>query len=100
MTAGLTRPPYPAGVKEFAVYTLLRLLLFAACLGIVMGIWAAVNDGQVHAVWAVVLAFVLSGIASYVMLNRPREAFARRVDARASRAAERFEAMRSREDAD
>ena len=35
---------YPYLVKEFAVYTLLRLVVFAASLAIVAGIWLAVAD--------------------------------------------------------
>ena len=50
--------------------------------------------------WAVVIAFVMSGVASYFLLNRQREAFARRVDERARRVATRFEEMRAKEDAD
>ena len=55
---------------------------------------------QVPMLWAVVIAFVLSGVASYFLLNRQREAFARRVEARAERASAAFEAQRSTEDAD
>ena len=35
--------------------------------------------------WAVVIAFVVSGLGSYFLLNRQREALARRVDERARR---------------
>jgi len=87
-------------VKEFIVYTLMRVLVFAACLLLVMGVWAALNDGRVHALWSLVLAFVLSGLVSFFLLNRQREAFAQRVDARARRAASRFEDLRAREDVD
>jgi CHASE1-domain containing sensor protein len=47
-----------------------------------------------------VIALVLSGLASYFLLRRQREAFARRVERRAERMQERFERARSREDAD
>ena len=33
---------YPGGVKEFAVYTGLRIVLFLASLGVVSGIWLLV----------------------------------------------------------
>ena len=49
--------------------------------------------------WAVVIAFVVSGLASYFLLNRQREAFARRVDERAQRVSSRFEEMKAKEDA-
>jgi mannitol-specific phosphotransferase system IIBC component len=87
-------------VKEFVVYTLLRLVLFVASLGIVIGIWALVADGQVHAFGAVIVALLLSGIASYFLLNRQREAFAQRVQARAERATAAFEERKAREDVD
>ena len=85
-------------MKEFVVYTGLRIALFLASLGVVVGIWAAVSGGEVHAFLAVVLAFLLSGVASYFLLSRQRDAFARRVEERASRATAAFEARKARED--
>jgi type VI protein secretion system component VasK len=90
---------YPHLVKEFAVYTLLRLVLLAASFAIVAGIWLAVAD-EVPLLWVLVIAFVLSGVASYFILNRPRERFAQRVDERARRASAAFEARKAREDAE
>jgi len=90
---------YPHLVKEFAVYTLLRLVLLAASFAIVAGIWLAVAD-EVPLLWVLVIAFVMSGVASYFILNRPRERFAQRVDERARRASAAFEARRAREDAE
>ena len=86
-------------MKEFVVYTGLRVLLFLASLGIIAGIWQLVA-GEVAILWALVLAFAVSGIGSYYLLNRQREAFARRVDERAQRASSKFEELRSREDVD
>jgi mannitol-specific phosphotransferase system IIBC component len=86
-------------VKEFVVYTALRIGLFVASLAVVVGVWMLVAE-QVPIVWAVAIAFVLSGVASYFLLNRPREAFARRVESRTERMQERFEQMKSKEDAD
>ena len=82
------------------VYTLMRLGLFITSLLVVMGIWGALNDGKVPALWSVVLAFALSGVASYFLLNRQRDALARRVEERAGRASQRYETLRSREDQD
>jgi len=86
-------------MKEFVVYTALRLVLFAAAFAIVAGIWLAVSD-SVPVMWALVIALVVSGLASYVVLDRQRERFARRVDERARKATAAFEAMKAREDAD
>ena len=90
---------YPDPVKEFVVYTALRLVMFAAAFAIIAGIWLAVSD-NVPVLWALVIAMVVSGVASYVLLDRQRERFARRVDERARRATAAFEAMKAREDAD
>lgn len=86
------------GVKEFVIYTGLRVVLFAATLAIVSGLWAAADHGSINWLYVVVIAFLISGGASLVVLNRQRAKFAARVEERASRAAARFEAMRSDED--
>lgn len=86
-------------MKEFWIYTGLRLAVFVASLGIVAGLWMLATD-EVAILWVVVVAFALSGLASYVLLAGPREALARHVEARADRAAAAFEARRSKEDAD
>ena len=86
-------------MKEFLVYTGLRLALFVGSLAIIVGIWTvAAPDGVVPIVWAVVLAFVVSGVASYFLLNAHRERFARVVSARAERATARFDERRAAED--
>jgi hypothetical protein len=87
-------------VKEFVVYTVLRIVLFLASFGIIVGIMALAFDGRYHLFWAVVLSFLVSGIGSYFILERQREAFARRVEARAAKAAAAFEERKAREDAD
>jgi hypothetical protein len=89
--------PYAGGVKEFVVYTGLRLLMFAATLGVVLGVWVLVAD-KANIFVAVIVAFIVSGLGSYFLLNGQREAFARRVDARAARATKAFDEMRARED--
>ena len=90
---------YPDLVKEFVVYTLMRLVMFVAAFGIVAGIWLAVA-GRVPVMWALVVALAVSGVASYFVLDRQRERFAQRVDERARKATAAFEALRAREDAD
>ena len=87
-------------MKEFVVYTALRIVLFLASFGVIVGVMALVFDGRYHLFWAVVLSFLVSGIGSYFILERQREAFARRVETRAARAASAFEERKAREDAD
>ncbi|HEX6150235.1 DUF4229 domain-containing protein [Nocardioides sp.] len=86
-------------MKEFWVYTGLRLLIFVGTLAVVFGVWLLASD-QVPVLWAVVVAFAISGVASYFLLDRSREAFARKVQARAERASAALEAQRSKEDSD
>ena len=85
-------------MKEFVVYTALRIVLFLASFGVVVGVMALVSGGRYHLFWAVVLAFLVSGVGSYFILDRQREAFARRVEDRAARAAAAFEERKARED--
>ena len=82
------------------VYTVLRIVLFLASFGIVVGIMALAFDGRFNLFWAVILAFLISGIASFFILDRQREAFARRVEARAARASAAFEERKAREDSE
>lgn len=86
-------------MKEFVVYTGLRVLLLAAAFGIVAGVWSLVAD-EFNVGIAFAVAFVLSGLGSYFLLDRQREAFAQRVEARAARATAAFEQMKAKEDVD
>lgn len=86
-------------MREFVVYTLLRLLLLAGSFALVVGVWLAFTD-EVPLLWAIVIAFLISGIGSYFVLNRPRRAFADVVERRAGRVTAAFEQARAREDAD
>ena len=83
-------------MREYWVYTGLRVLVFLATFAIVSAIWMLAS-GNLDWLWALLIAFVVSGVASYTLLNGPRQAFAAKVDARASRT---IEAMRSKEDDD
>ena len=86
-------------MKEFLVYTALRVLLFIGMVGLVVGVWTLLDgDGRVNMIWPVVIAFALSGVASYFLLNRQRDAFARKVEERAARASAAFDERRARED--
>jgi hypothetical protein len=86
-------------VKEFWIYTGLRLLLFAASVAVVGGIWLAVADSA-NVMWVLVISLVISGLVSYFALGRQRTALAHHVDDRARRATERFEEMKATEDVD
>jgi hypothetical protein len=86
-------------VKEFVVYTGMRLLMFVGALGVIVGIWSALAD-EFNLAVALAAAFVISGVGSYFLLDRQREAFARRVEARAERATAAFEERKAREDVD
>lgn len=83
-------------MKAFAVYTGMRVLVFVATFAVVAGIWLLAAD-TLNWFYALLIAFVVSGIVSFTLLNRQREAFAGRVDQRASRM---VESMRAREDAE
>ena len=87
-------------MKEFVVYTVMRIALFLASFGVVVGLMALFLDGRYNLFWAIILAFLISGVASFFILDRQREAFARRVEARASRASAAFEQRKAREDQD
>ena len=92
-------------MKEFWVYTLLRLGLFAGSFLIVYGVWWLIA-GELDfardqaALWSVMIAFVLSGIGSYYLLARQRAEFAAKVEARAAKASQRLEQQRAQEDTD
>lgn len=81
------------------IYTVLRFLLFAASLSVVLGVWALFSD-TINLLAVLVLALVVSGVGSYFLLDPPRQRLADRVETRARAATDRFEEMRSKEDAD
>ena len=84
-------------MKEFVVYTLLRLVLLLATFAIVAGLWALFTD-SFDIVWPAIIAMVISGLLSYKLLNGPRAAFAARVEQRAARTVTAFEEMKAKED--
>jgi hypothetical protein len=85
-------------VKEFAVYTLARIGLFVASYLVITGLFLAFGRSSV--LLQLLLAAVVSAVASYYLLQGPRQRFAARVDARASNIARRFEEARAKEDRD
>ena len=90
---------YPVRVKQFWIYTGLRVLLFVATAAVVFGIWLAVA-GSAPIMWVLVVALLVSGLASYFMLARQRTALAQNVDERARRATTKFEELKAKEDVD
>jgi Protein of unknown function (DUF4229) len=87
-------------VKEFWTYTGLRIGLFLAAAAVTWGIYALVADRTINLLVVILVAAIVSSVLSWKLLAGPRNRFAASVDARASRAAARFEEMRSREDAE
>jgi hypothetical protein len=86
-------------VKDFVIYTLARIGLFVASFALIAGVWMLVTDrDSVPLIWPLVLAAVVSAVASYYLLQGPRARFAARVDARATTMARRFEESRAKED--
>ncbi|WP_148613639.1 DUF4229 domain-containing protein [Nocardioides rubriscoriae] len=85
-------------MKDFVIYTLLRLGLFLLTWGAVTGAWLLITDKAALGL-TFLIALVISGIGSYFVLAVPRERLARHVEARASRATAAIEERRAREDA-
>lgn len=87
-------------MKDFVVYTAMRIGLFLACYAVFAGIAVlATNANGVNLVWPFVAAVVVSSLLSFKLLRAQRERFALRVQERAERATARFEELKSREDA-
>lgn len=84
-------------MKEFWIYTLLRLGLFAATFVVIAGVWLLFTD-HVSVLAPLILAALVSAIGSVTLLKGPRERFARKVEERAGRISARFEELRSAED--
>jgi len=86
-------------VKEFAVYTAARLVLFVVAYAAVAGVYVLVTGSRtIPLIWPFIVAVVVSAIASAVLLRKQRDAFALAVQRRAERASARFEQARAKED--
>lgn len=86
-------------MKEFAVYTLARIGLFVASYALIVGVYLLLSGGSsVPVLWPLLLAAVVSAVASYKLLAGPRERFAARVERTADASARRFEQARAKED--
>ena len=83
-------------MKEFAVYTGLRLVLFAASFAV---LWFALNNWLT--IFPVLLvALIVSSILSIFVLRAARDRLAGTIEQRASRMSARIEAARRAEDDD
>ena len=88
-------------MKEFFVYTLARIGLFVASYALIVGVYLLVTGGdKVPLLWPLLLAAVVSSIASVYLLRQMRERFAAVIDRRAKAASARFEEARAKEDTD
>jgi uncharacterized membrane protein YdjX (TVP38/TMEM64 family) len=88
-------------VKPFVLYTLARVLLFAAAWALVWAVasvWLAWSS--VTALWTALLAMVVSSVASLWLLRGLRQRLAVHVQGRAQRIQARYETARRKEDVD
>jgi Protein of unknown function (DUF4229) len=79
-------------MRQFWTYTLARLGLVVVVAGV---LWLLGLNGPTD----IVLAFIISGLISFVLLRRQRGALAQTVDARAQRIRERMAEAEAAEDA-
>ena len=87
-------------MKAFAIYTALRLAIFVGCYAVLGWIYLGLFGRTGVLVWPFLGAIVLSALLSWKYLAPQRERFAAVVQGRAERASAKYEAMRSKEDAD
>jgi membrane protein implicated in regulation of membrane protease activity len=83
-------------MKEFAIYTGLRLVLFAASFGI---LWVALHS-LIGIFPLLLLALIVSSILAIFVLRAARDRLAANIEQRADRIASRIQAARSAEDED
>jgi membrane protein implicated in regulation of membrane protease activity len=83
-------------MKEFAIYTGLRMVLFAAAFGI---LWVALHT-LLGIFPLLLLALIVSSILAIFVLRAARDRLAANIEQRASRIASRIESARSAEDED
>ena len=88
-------------MKPFLLYTLARVLLFAAAWALVWLVASAwLEWSSVTALWTALLAMVVSSVASIFLLRGLRRRFAAGVEQRAARIQRRYEASKRKEDVD
>jgi hypothetical protein len=89
---GVASDAPPAFWRSFLIYSVSRLGVFAALLGLLYGV-------GVHGLIVVLLAFALSGLTSYFLLEKQRTALALALEARVERRRDKAAARSAREDA-
>lgn len=88
-------------MKPFVTYTLARLGLFLASYALVWGVSSFWLDfSTVTNLWVMLIALVVSAIASIFLLGGLRKKLALSVQQRAERMTKRIEESRSAEDVD
>ena len=87
-------------MKEFAIYTGLRLGMFVLCYAVLGLLYLEVFGRTGVLVWPFLVAVAVSSLLSLKFLAPQRARFAAVVQARAERATARFEEIRSKEDQD
>ncbi len=88
-------------MKEFVVYTAARFGLFIVAWAAVAGVWLLATGGDpIPVLWPLLLAAVISTVASIYLLAGLRASFTEKVNERAHRMSSRFEEMRAKEDSD
>lgn len=88
-------------MKTFLLYTLARVVLFAAAFGLVwlvFGHW--LTWSAVSALYTALVAMVISSVVALIVLGSLRDDFAAHVERRAAKATAAYEARRSAEDVD
>ena len=85
-------------MKEFATYTVLRLLLFVATYAVLAGTWMAILGKDGLLLVPFLAAIIVSSLLSLKLLAPQRDRFAAVVEARANRATQKFDEIKSRED--
>ena len=88
------------GVKEFVIYTALRLGMFVVCYAALGLVYVAIFGKTGALLWPFLAAIIVSSLLSLKFLAPQRERFAAVVQGRAERASARFEEMKSKEDRD
>lgn len=77
-------------MKEFVIYTVSRLGLFAAAYAIIVVVYLLVTgESAIPMFWPLLVAIVVSSIASVFLLRGQRERFAAVVERRAATASRR-----------
>ena len=86
-------------MRDFALYTLARLGLFALAFGLLWLVLSpVVTWTTVSVLWVAVLALLVSAVASLVLLGRLRDRLAASVQQRAQRVRDSVERSRHSED--